>query len=112
CLGTPLDCRIIVKLIVPDHVEEGVVIDLVKSRAYWIRCCVARTTVSLLERRILAARVNVLLAIQSVILHFTAKQARSCCPAGAPRESGRIEFENEPPRNRVSIFQKRHGRSR
>src|SRR5271157_903676 len=100
-LAASLYFRVVVKLVVPNNVVKRAAINFGIGRANWVRCCIACTTASHLERRRLAACVDKLLAKRLVMLHFTTKRARSRCPACAARELRGIEFENKPPINRM-----------
>lgn len=72
-LRAAFDYGIIVKLVVPDCVVEGAVIHLVESCPYWVRCCVACATISLLKRGSFTACIDKLLAEPFVILRLTPK---------------------------------------
>src|SRR5271167_157610 len=105
------DLRIVVKLVVPNHVVIGAVIDLVKGGTDRIACGIADAVVSLLQGRRFTTRVDKLLAEVLVSLWLTAKRARPTGAASATRERRGIELENEPPINWTSFLQKRRQRS-
>src|SRR6266498_4191479 len=104
--------RIVIELIVPDYVVEGVVIYLVEGRSDRIIRGVAQAMIPLLQRVSFAARIDELLAVCSIVLHLTAEWTSSGCCAAAFRETCRIELENKPPVHRVTCSKKGNRRTR
>src|ERR1019366_1294723 len=100
-VSAPLNLRGVIKLVIPNYVVKGTVIGFVVSCTYGIGRRVTNTSISLLERSTLAARIDILLAKRLVLLHDTAKQTASCCSRSATGEGGRVELENEPPVHRM-----------
>src|SRR5260370_13681484 len=108
-LGASRDFRIVVKLIIPDHVVEGAVVHLVERGSDGVCRCIACTIASLFKGRILTASKNELLAERLVVLHFAAKQACSLCYSATARKGSGIELKNKPPVDWMSFCQQRLG---
>src|SRR6266404_1958865 len=103
-----LDLRIVIELIVPDHIIERVVVYLVEGRSDRITSGVTQAIISLLQGVSFAARIDELLAVCSIVLHLTAEWTSSGRCAAAFRETCRIKFEHKPPAHRMSGGEQRH----
>src|SRR5260370_32656094 len=108
-LGASRDFRIVVKLIIPDHVVEGTVVHLVERGSDGVCSCIACTIASLFKGRILTASKNELLSERLVVLHFAAKQACSLCSSATARKGSGIELKNKPPVDCMSFCHQRLG---
>src|SRR5208337_1319611 len=101
--ATALDRRIVIELIIPNNIENGVVIDFLECRPDRILCRVTNAVLALLERWSFAACEYILLAKGIVFLRFAAKWASLGCRVPATGKGGRIEFEYEPPVHFVAL---------
>src|SRR5216683_140138 len=112
----PRGCRlgvygIPVKLIVPEHVKELAVVYLVKRGPHRVRPGVANTASAFLKAVVNAAGIGELLAELFVRLNRAAKWACSLSAFTAARKGTCVEFEHEPPVDRLSKLQQRGGRT-
>jgi hypothetical protein len=98
------DGGIIIELIIPYYIVEIAVIYLVERSTQWVGCSIAYTAASLLEGLGFIAGIRKLLT-EGVILDVTTKHAFSLLAVSTTREGFGIEFENEPPVDRMAFFQ-------
>src|SRR6202021_262571 len=104
-----LQLRVVIELVIPNYIIGGTVIDLIKGCTEGLRCRVAHTVSTLLQRWILATRIDELLHKGLVVLDLSSERTSSCCSAFAGRKCLRIKLEHEPPVDRVSWAEKRPG---
>src|SRR5260370_14448600 len=112
-LGASVNLGIVVKLVVPDYIVEGTVINLVEGGSQRVGGCVAHAIAAQLKDVMLAAGTGKLLAERFVTrcgLHGAAERARSARSGGAAWQKMRVELEYEPPVHRMGSFEKRHRR--
>src|SRR5215831_10646215 len=96
--ATARDIGVVVELVIPDHVVEGRVVDLLKGRSHRVLRAVPEAVRSFPES-LPASRIEVLLAKLGILLHVPAEDAvaRSATPATGKRLG--IELEDKPPFN-------------
>jgi hypothetical protein len=98
---------IVIKLIIPNQVVEGILIDFLERCPDRVIRGIAEAGITLLQSSGLAARKYKLLTEVSVILDGAAKWAAPDSGAAAAREGRRIELKNNPPIYRVIFGNKR-----
>src|SRR5207244_4433290 len=87
-----LNLRVLVELIIPDHIWHCVIVHFIKGCADGVICRVPGAIGAFLKRLIVAAGVNELLAEGGIILDLAAKNALSLGTAAASRKHARIQF--------------------
>src|SRR5258708_8779512 len=110
-LGASVNLGIVVKLVVPDYIVEGTVINLVEGGSQRVGGGVAHTIAAQLKYIMLAAGVGKLLAERFVArggLHAAAERARPAGPCDASRQKMCVELEYEPPLHPIAPLQNRH----
>src|SRR5262245_55292819 len=101
-LGAAGNFRIVVELVVPDHVVERAVVDLVERRADRVRDGVAGAPGPRLQGLVGAAGEGELLAPLLVALHAAAEDAGLLGVGTAMRKRLGVELEHEPPVGRLA----------
>ena len=93
--------RIVVKLIVPDHVAVSTVIDFIESGADWISGAFAETTVVVVQCRIGATGGNGLQTeIFGIVLYLSTEYAGALRIRDTAWEKFCVELEYKPPIDR------------
>src|SRR5260370_4890631 len=106
-LGASVNLGIVVKLVVPDYIVEGPVINLVEGGSQRVGRGVAHTIAAQLKYIMLAAGVGKLLAERFVArggLHAAAERARPARPCDAPRQKMRLRLAYQPPIHRLGVL--------
>src|SRR5258706_6352873 len=107
--GAPRDFRIIIKLVIPNYIEVGAVVDLIKRRPQRVVDAIAGTTVTLLKRMIIATCVDELLTERAILPDLSAEDTDALRATTATRKCCSIKLEREPPIDRLPPLEKRNG---